>query len=102
VGETIKEQNQLKAQRVGGVNESSQLSPNFRELAESGQEYGLGQWGVMGKESASRQEGSVSKQESHEINHHHDVTISFSKTKNLANNPFHEEEDPKSSLKQIL
>lgn len=92
--ESIRQQNSLRAQRPSLGGEGSVLSPNFREIAEGG-EYGLGQWGVANVTNKSVSFSGGSQQ--------HDMTISFSKTKNLINNPFAEEpEDTRGNLKQIL
>lgn len=82
----------MNGQKLSLGDEGDLKSPNFCSVAESGGQYGFGQWVT----------NSNNKGVSPNDTHNHDITISFSKAKNQQNLFRDDVEVRKSSLKQIL
>lgn len=72
---SVKDIDQMNAEKLRLGGEGDLKSPNFCSVAESGGEYGLGQWVST----------SNNKNISPNDTHNHDITISFSKAKNQQN-----------------
>ena len=73
--------NHMNAQNIDNKDEGNLKSPNFRSVEDSGNDYGIVQWGNH----------QNSKEISPNETHNQDITISFSKAKNHNVNCFHEE-----------
>lgn len=63
------------SQKIALGGETEVHSPNFREIAEGNNEYGLTHWNAH----------STSKDISPNDTHNHDITISFNRAKNNLN-----------------